>query len=243
MEVNNKQNILAKLERYLSNWKWILLSVLLSFTIAYFYQKYLTRIYKASTVILINDTSKGGFNSEISAFTDKFSVYNQNKVSLANELEFVSSRKNIESTIKELNLNINYNSDGNIKGQNLYKKSPVKIIFTNPLIQYESYLGLIVLIKENNKFELLDSNEEQIGTYIFGEKISYNNISFTIIKNPGKSSLTKIEIFVNPVKNLIESYKSRIKSKNIDTESSICDISITDDSPERAIDFLNALVQ
>ncbi|HAT75458.1 MAG TPA: hypothetical protein DCS19_01090, partial [Flavobacterium sp.] len=60
MEVNKKQNILAKLERYISNWKWILLSVLLAYTIAYFYQKYLTRIYKASTVILINDTSKGG---------------------------------------------------------------------------------------------------------------------------------------------------------------------------------------
>ncbi|HAT81626.1 MAG TPA: hypothetical protein DCS17_09765, partial [Flavobacterium sp.] len=174
MEVNKKQNILAKLERYISNWKWILLSVLLAYTIAYFYQKYLTRIYKASTVILINDTSKGGFNSEISAFTDKFSVYNQNKVSLANELEFVSSRENIESTIKELNLNITYNSDANIKGQNLYEKSPIQIIFADSLTQYELSLGLIVQINENNKFQLLDSNEEKIGTYTFGENISYN---------------------------------------------------------------------
>ena len=82
-----KKNILV----FLSYWKLILILILFFVSIAFFYIRYSTRIYSASVTILVNDPTSGGSNTELSAFSDKFSIYNQNKINLSNELNILSS--------------------------------------------------------------------------------------------------------------------------------------------------------
>lgn len=245
MIVNDAINLKMKLGRYLKYWKWIVFSVIISLTIAYIYQRYVTRIYKATSTILINDYRRAGFNSEISAFTDKFSVYNQNRVSIDNEMEFIKSRENVRSAIEDLNLNISYYSDGNLKSQDLYDKSPIKFVIVDSL-KNDLNSFLFEIEKQNDeKFQLFDSEKKTLGIFRYNVEFVADKLKFVVVKNDNFSfsKLSSIFVKVDPISNSVESFRNRIITTNPGEETSVCDIQFTDPSPNRAIDFVNSLVK
>ena len=54
-EVDSKINITEQLFRYIRNWKWFLLSVLVALSIAYIYLRYQMPQYGLTTTVLIKD--------------------------------------------------------------------------------------------------------------------------------------------------------------------------------------------
>ena len=62
--------IRAIFDQYASHWKWFVLGVFISLSIAYLYLRYTTPQYRASTTILMKDEKKGGLSSELAAFSD-----------------------------------------------------------------------------------------------------------------------------------------------------------------------------
>lgn len=247
MNTNDKFNFKIKIEKYLKFWKWIVLSVFLSLSLAYVYQRYLTKIYKASSTILINDYRRAGFNSEISAFTDKFSVYNQNRVSIDNEKEFIKSRENVKDVIENLHLNITYYSDGNVKSEDIYKKSPIRLVVIDSLgsSEQEEYRFFEVDKKDNNHFQLKDYEKKTLGIFPFNKVIEVNHFKFSIEKEDEflHSKLSTIYIQIEPIRNAVEHFRDRITIDNPGEETSVCEITFTDRSPERAMDFVDQLVK
>ena len=63
-------NIRQELEKYLFHWKWFFLCMILSLAGAYFYLRYATPLYSASTTIMIKDNQKSGISKELAAFED-----------------------------------------------------------------------------------------------------------------------------------------------------------------------------
>ena len=107
-------NIREEIEKYLVQWKWFVLSVFVVMSLAFFYLRYATPIYKSTTTILVKDDRKGGIASELSSFSE-LGLLSGVKSNVDNEIEIIKSRTLIRKTIKDLNLNIKYFNKGRIK--------------------------------------------------------------------------------------------------------------------------------
>ena len=57
-EVDSKINITEQLFRYIRNWKWFVLSVLVALSIAFIYLRYQMPQYGLTTTVLIKDDKK-----------------------------------------------------------------------------------------------------------------------------------------------------------------------------------------
>lgn len=233
-----KKNILI----FLSYWKIVILLILLFISIAFFYIRYSTRIYSSSVTILVNDPTTGGSNTEVSAFSDKFSIYNQNKINLSNELNILSSSEIVYNTIKDLKLNITYFSDGNIKSEELYHASPITLQPIKPADFENEYYGFIIKQIGNNFFELYDSDDELIGRFQFNKIIVHKTISFKIIKKNSNYNFDKIYINIVPINSLVSSYKFRTLNQKIE-ETTIVNITFSDSKTDRAKEYLDCLVK
>lgn len=233
-----KRNILI----FLSYWKLILISFLVFLFLAFIYIRYSTRIYNASITILVNDPTTGGGNTELSAFSDKFSIYNQNKINLSNELNILTSSEVVYNTIKDLKLNITYFSNGNIKSEELYHASPIVLQPINPAVFDNEYYGFIVNQISDTLFELFDSDEKLIGKYSYNQIITFETIQFKLQRVRTNSNLKKIYINIVPINSLVSSYKFRTLNQKIE-ETTIVNITFSDSKTDRAKEYLDCLVK
>lgn len=124
-------NLKEELFKYLANWKWFVLGVLLALTIAFLYLRYTIPQYEAKAKILVKDDRKGGIATELSAFSD-LGMFGNIASNVDNEIEVIKSSSIVEETVKELELNISYKNIGRVISAEIYKNSPIKIVFPSP---------------------------------------------------------------------------------------------------------------
>ena len=97
--------------KYLYNWKWFVLSVVVSMISGFVYLRYQAPMYEVNASILIKDDKKGGnISDELSAFED-LGIFKNGK-NIDNEIEILKSRALMTRVVNELHLNISYYSFG-----------------------------------------------------------------------------------------------------------------------------------
>lgn len=256
-EIDNKSedvNLRQQLDKYIIQWKWFLLSVVLCLIAVFLYLRYATPIYEATTSILVKDEKKGGMLSELSAFSD-LGLGGGSVNNVDNEIEILRSRTIVESTVKRLNLNINLIAEGNVVDRDIYADASISVNFINKSDLFnEAKLVLRYNSLTKNTFELtneIDNENIILGTkkvFNYGEKIPttlgilFINKTNNIVD--GNSVHYKsIKISINPVESVAESYKGRINVEPISKTSSVVNISITDPVQKRAEVFLDNMIQ
>lgn len=244
------------LEKYLIHWQWFVLGAFLCLTFAYVYLRYATPLYKASTTILVKDEKKGGMLSELSAFSD-LGLGSALKSNVDNEVEILKSRTLVESTIKELKLNVGLIAYGNVKSTEAYKDTPIKVDFINQKPDFfKSRMLLNFVAITPNTFTLkskIKSAEVPVLTqnkkeYRYGEIITTSIGDFIVTKPIVLNKLVKkdfqsIDISVSPLDAVARGYLARIKVSAISKTSSVVEISITDPIVKRAEVFLDKMIQ
>ncbi|MET0944426.1 MAG: polysaccharide biosynthesis tyrosine autokinase, partial [Flavobacterium sp.] len=243
----NNFNFRDQLERYLMQWKWFVLSVLIFLTGAYFYLRYSIPQYKATTTILVKDEKKGGMASELSAFAD-LGMLSGAKSNVDNEIEILKSRTLIQAAVKELGLNVFYLNLGRVKSAEIYKTSPIEILFSTvtPDFYKKSHFYRVETIS-NSKFTFYDE-VGKVGDYSFGQAIKCKDGKCVILKKQDKSLKDlnmdfKISIQMYPMENIVESFKGRLSVMPLSKTTSIAELSIIDPVSEKAEDFLNTLIR
>jgi len=157
---NDDFNIRETLEKYLSQWQWFALGAFLCLAMAYVYLRYATPQYQASTTILVKDDKKGGMLSELSAFSD-MGLGNAMKSNIDNEIEILKSRTLIESTVKDLELNISIFEKGRVNTIEIYDNSIIDVHFVKQkkgFYNEQLYFEFVTLSADT--FELIDKNEQ-----------------------------------------------------------------------------------
>lgn len=232
-------DIKALVFQYLSKWYWFLLSTIILLFLAHMYLRYTVPQYSASATILVKDDKKGGMVSELAGLSE-VDMLGKVKSSVDNEMEIIKSRTLIMSSIRDLELNVRYYSQGRVKAVELYKSSPVRIVFDSPEI---SGMSVKVEILKDGFYKLLDVEENLIGQYKFGQLVKYKENTFTIINSETKSQDLFISIIVSPPLQTAQGYKSRLNVKLIGDKTSVVELSIVDPIKQRAEDFLNAMIK
>lgn len=250
-------NLREQLEKYLIHWRWFLVSVIICLIGAFLYLRYTTPTYEATTTILVKDEKKGGMLSELSAFAD-LGIGGSMKNNVDNEIEILKSRTLIESTIKKLNLNVALFVEGKVIDRDVYSEAPINVCFFNKKDLFnEAKAALKCRLLTPNTFELENEVEEKGGEnfilsskkeFRYGEKIA-TRIGFLIITKTafyGENHTGRFEsvrIYINPLDELAEDFRKKLKVEPISKTSSVVNISISDPVSKKAETFLDNMIQ
>ncbi|WP_418263888.1 GumC family protein [Flavobacterium faecale] len=253
----NDFQLRALIDQYASHWKWFLLSVFLCLSIAFVYLKLATPQYQSSMTILVKE-DKNSMLSELSAFSD-MGFGGGIKNDIDNELEILHSRTLVESTVKQLNLNVSLFVKNKFTTRELYSKAPIEVSFINRKPSYfESESELILLNKGSNSFSLTEKIVEERpliienakNEYQFGETIKTSCGDLVINKSIPYFSTNKLwdgesEIIIrlNQVADVADGLRTRLKVNPVSKQSSVLELSLVDGVVEKSEQFLDHLVQ
>ena len=239
-------NLREQLESYIKHWPWFVFSVIISLLFAFMYLRYTQPQYKSVATILVKDDRKGNLQSELSAFNELGLMNVKNNVD--NEIEIIKSRSVIESAVKALNFNVSFLTEGRVKTIELYENSPIEVSFfeTNDDF-YKRGQSFLVNYKNENSFDLNSLDNKLIGTYKFGAIINLPNAKMVITKRTITHNFEKKEysiiLRISPLDQVVQSYKSRVSVAPLSKNSSVVELSLNDPVPNKAADFLNAMIE
>jgi capsular exopolysaccharide synthesis family protein len=237
-------NVRIEIEKYVLQWKWFLLGVIIALSIAFLFLRYSTPQYSANTSILIKDNKKSGISAELAAFEDLGIIGGGSANNTDNEIEILKSRKIVSNVVDTLGLNILYYVAGRIKETEVYKKtSPVSIKFFNKdlsLSTKDTVFG--VNIKEDTSFDLYNQLNEFVSSHKFGDTISNELGTFKVYNNFSKGSEKNVIVKIFSKYKIIDSYRRRISISPVNKNSSVLIISLQDPVKNKAEDVLDELV-
>ena len=249
------------------NWHWYLLSVFICMSGAYIYLHYVQPIYQVSARMLVKDEEKKPRNSakQILPNMEDFGIMN-NSSGFDNEVEILQSPVTVHDAVKRLKLYVEYRLDGRIKKQLIYPYQPVNVdidpVSLDSLDYYmlegvrsmqiaitkkgEGYHASIALFTNGNKWKKdynrdLDSLGTSIKT-IFGTISFMSNPKYTKHKENFLDKGETLLVTIRPPMVVALNYMSQLSVVPTSKETSIADITVTDENVIRGIDFINALV-
>ncbi len=248
--ISHDRSLKELLITYLRRWYWFVLGVIIALSVAVIYLRYTTKLYRSQATVIVKDDKSGGAG-EMAAFSEMggfFSRFQNNRIE--NELAIFRSKRLITEVVKKLNLNIQYQSIGAVKGTELYHNKP----FT---VQYLSFKDstrtrpapqLLIEIQSRTQYHLETVNGSIEGTYTFGDRVSLPFGDITLIPHYERGSFFNapsnrtISVTYLPLDRVALQYQQRVQVVNELTNSNVVQLRIQSAVPEKAEDFINELV-
>ncbi len=252
LELKNEleeSSIKELLTPYTRRWIWFVIGLFVALIVAFIYLRYTVSQYETSATILIKDKGDDSFSADLAPFSNLGIFKRYNKGKLENELAILRSRQIISDAITALQLNTRYEIEGRVITNEVYPNAPIRINYFKLRDSISTYIPkLQVIIISETQFEL-KKEEENYGTFNFGEKITLPEIALMItpneyIKDKGASLIGKTYIisYSNTV-DLALYYQKALIISNEDQNSNVVTISLQSSVKEKAEDFINELIR
>ncbi|MES2375622.1 MAG: polysaccharide biosynthesis tyrosine autokinase [Bacteroidota bacterium] len=229
------------LAKYIYYWPVFLLFTIITMIGAYAFHMVTKPVYDIKATMLLQD-DKGG--NDIKTSLQEMGISSTPK-NLENDVELLKSRKNVESVVNDLKLWISYKAVVNHLKENLYKNT-TPVLFNFITISGKLGQKITIVIKNNDTFILKTSDDETSGTeYNFSSPISSGVGTWQLIPTPNlrKYIGSTIVIELAEPKDIADTYQASLEVALRDKmESSIVDISLKDQIPQRGQDFVNYLI-
>jgi capsular exopolysaccharide synthesis family protein len=229
-----------------NKWHYFVISVILFAIAAFIYVRFTLPVYEASTSILVKDSKNTSKNIEDILTGDLFG----NTKNIATEIGILRSRSVFEETVNELNLGISYYSKSTFFKSPVYKTAPF-VVQVNNITDgiYDERFHISLLDTSHFALEIEVDNRtlkdySYSGTHNFGSLIKTPFFSFTISKNEAAAFPASEEEYyfvVNSMNKLFAAYNEKLKVEPINKDATIVQVTVQDNLPERATDFLNML--
>jgi uncharacterized protein involved in exopolysaccharide biosynthesis len=196
---------------------------------------------------MVKDERKGGLQSEMTAFAD-LGLMTGIKNSVDNEIEIIKSRNIVEKSIRKLNFNVDFFTEGRVKTIELYKDNPIEVSFfdTNDLF-YKKSNAFIVNAKSPTTFELSKPNGKSLGIFRYGSIIRLDNAKMVITRKALLQDVAHkdftITIRIRNLSSVVQTYKNRLKIAPLNKNSSVVELTVNDPVAEKAEDLLNTVIE
>ena len=239
----------AILDVLILNWQWFLLSLIICLGIAWLHLRYTTPYYSAYAKMFVKTNSTTNLRS-INALGEVVQSYG-----MENEKLIVKSTAIAEETIRDLKLYTRYTTDGLIRNRSLYKDQPITVEI-DP-VSVEKLINPINLeiTRKGDEYHVEGTYyipvDEVTSKGPYGIDRMLSRFPCTIRTKAGyltfyttnrvlKDGETELVTISSPSR-LAGSYAARLDV--VETEgTSILNMSIVDDLPLRAIDYLRQIV-
>ncbi|MDO6760258.1 polysaccharide biosynthesis tyrosine autokinase [Tamlana sp. 2_MG-2023] len=234
-------NIRQEIEKYAYHWKWIVLCVFLALIGAYFYLRYTPNTYEGAATILMADEANGGAPN-LDVFKEL--GLGSDKKNITNEITILKSRSLMERVVKNLNFNISYFKEGNLKTSEFLKgELPFRINFLTPdSLIFKTNTAFKIHFLSPKTFELTNTEGENNKPFNFGERINYNGIEAIITP---KSKIQANDIFtirIAPVRSVAENLRNRVEIALLTPGASVLELKMQSQKQKKILLILEELV-
>ena len=233
-DINIKDEIL----KYLPFWYWILLSVIISIIVAYFYLRYQNNVYQTQAKIKILDNSNSAFKLP----TDAVSIFGRGKVNLENEIEVMKSTRIISQVVDKLNLNTTIYSLGKLKSIEVWDERPFDVVWAEDLNTIsEKSFSFKIEITENGYRINEDDTEIKFGQTNFNAAVPFK----IILKPNQKISDLKgndFQVKLSKKEDVINNLASSIAIEYVGKQSEILSISLNGEDKIKIKSTVNTLL-
>ncbi|MBX3256036.1 MAG: polysaccharide biosynthesis tyrosine autokinase [Chitinophagaceae bacterium] len=244
-ETLNMQNIFAKI---LNRWPWIILSLLISLSVAYAYLRYASPVYKSKASLMIRDDKKGG--SPLDNQVLRGLNIEPSSQSLDNEMEILKSYDLIESVVRREQLYVDIKTKGRLVERTVYgNEEPLFFSFANP-DTVERVLNWTLREAPAGEWTLIHHGEDQPLHVTPGKWYRINGLAFKTTVNPlhvrektqSKKEETEYAVTVKPLPLAINGFIKNLNIKVVGKAASIVYLEFTDYNRQKAVSALSALI-
>jgi tyrosine-protein kinase Etk/Wzc len=225
-----------------SNWYWFVLSISITVTAGFLYLRYTTPVYEIGSSILIDEAQDNVAQNVLSKLDPQ---NDKSKVNLFNEQVVLQSQDMIAKVVDSLALNVRYWARGRIKETEIYKESPIKVVFDTTGLTGGTVELKIKQVMEG-QFEVTNggtTDKVLYDTWVrkpYGRfKIMYTN---GVGVNRGYLKSTEFIVKAEPRASAIGRVTGMFTVALNDGRTSLLGLSYTDNIPQRGVDFMNVLI-
>ena len=252
----NFQNLFAIL---VLNWQWFLLSLFICVCGALIYLRYATPSYQVSAKMLIKDDDNRRRSSanQMLANMQDFG-FMSNSAGIENEMEILKSRILARDAVIDLKLYVQYYSFGRLSKQVVYGSQPISVDLDSAvlnqwdrgLLEGNKSIKLVISRKGNNyevKGETMYKGEpksefsQTVAKLPAIVKTEYGALTLT---QHGKNELedgNRYLVNILPPMTVATAYAKAINIAPTSKQTSIAELTLTDQNTRRGLDYLNQL--
>ncbi len=252
---NNTQNAAGEVQGFnirdfifkcLSRWYWFVISVVLCIGVAAYYLYKAPKIYTRSATVLIKESAVRRTSNDLESMLSAGGMTQQNS-KLANEIIALQSPDLMRSVVERMGLDFDYFLIGRVRKHVVYGVSlPIRAKFLDPAPRVDMEVSPVS--SENFKVQMVDpkTKEEQSYAGAFGDTLSTMAGQLVISRVPESTASFSQTIFIRhyTYQAATVSYNSRLTASALNTKnfSDVLELSITDESPRRAEDVLDMVI-
>lgn len=248
---------------------WVLASVIVCLVSALVYLRYATPVYNITSKVLIKDQDKRSYSSGINATFQELGFMN-NSDGFDNEIEVLSTKTLNKKVVRELKLYTSYFYDGNIKDKEIYSKySPFLLDYEEDggIDSLHSAIEVRMSKKDDNYMVFIKYQEAELKKLITGfpahitttfGKISIERNPLLEIKMAESSNIADAQegedgddqsferdliVYIYPIDPIAFAYAEKVTVEATSKTTTVAELSIKDNIPERGADYLNKLIE
>jgi len=239
-EKDEKLNLKRTISKYLYKWPWFIASILVFVIGAYIYLRYTVPQYQSKTTLKF-DKKQNDLSSAL-ADLDNLGIGLGNADELKSEAAVVTSRPILTQVVKNLNLNVEYFSAGEIKDSQLFTNAPI----TAKILTYNKknflFSNYSITNINGDQFTLQSEKKGKFsGRFNIPVKLDFGTV--VLQKNSALTPKSEYKIvFWNP----IEKVKKLEKTVDVnlpDEKAMLMDISLVGSLAEKSEAILNEVTR
>lgn len=240
-------NIREIIKPYIHRWYWFIIGAILAAIIAWFFLRYTIPVYNTESTLLIKEVKKSSSGQpEMSVISEIGGVGGMGTNSVDNEIEIFKSKKLMVSVVKELGLETNIFSKGNLRDAELYKENApfiVRIINEKSKASYPNkevfatVTGERIVLESENFKDPIETIFNKSFSMPFGVVMFQKNPKFISTSNNKVHYRLEFMSSMNRARSLLSNIKVSLVEKN----ATVVKLSLNHPSPEKAEDILNRL--
>ena len=232
----------------LTRWKWFVLSLAVTISVAAVYLLRTPAVYTRTASVLIKDDSKGkSVSSDLEAFSE-FGLF-QSSTNVNNELIAFQSPALMTEVVKRLRLDMNYFVTGKFHRQVAYGLTLPMYVTMNDMPENES-AGFTLEVRPDSTLRLssftrngADLDIEDINGHLLDSiPTPLGNITVTATPNYVKGESYTLYVGKSGLYDAVNSYSRNLSVLFNNDKASVIDLSFRDNSTQRAEDVLNMLI-
>lgn len=232
----------------IGKWKWIVASVIICVGLGVLYLARTPNTYTATAAVEIKDDDNSTMNSALSTFADMgLGTSNSN---LYNEMAYFQSPDLMEAVVERLGLDVSYTLKTGLKRISpYYNELPVEVQFIdlpdNGSGSFRMQIdeeGMVTLDKFKIKKDKFDYKSPR---FKLGSKVKTPMGWIAVVKGPAyeEGEAYKMGVSKQTLRGAATAWASRLKVNEQSKDATVIDLTLSDQSPARAIAVLNALIE
>ncbi|MDR0976412.1 MAG: polysaccharide biosynthesis tyrosine autokinase, partial [Prevotellaceae bacterium] len=242
----NDTSIIDILAIVMKQRRWFMLSVVVCLAAGVLYIKSTPKEYSRTATVLVKDDKKSSTGGSAAAFQDIFSLGTS---SVENEMGILKSKRLMQKVTDRLHLEVSYRERHGLRMTQLYSEAPIVVVFPDALPQQKISMRIKMLDGGRVEIYKLTADDETFAdTYTTTLSDTIHTPAGRLLVLPNfylgnEETGRVIEVVKSGSKLVSDRYNNMLNVALSSKQSSLINLSITDENKHRAEDVLNTLIE